>query len=158
HRGPMWTDAHRQPGNLALTPWQALPAGTYTCLLQLWHPHAVGLPLGTLLAEEEGHVLGSTPVLTRAHDFGDWQRDLVHFDLAGPARVRVRFQYEGQRSVWTGVLHLTRSGPRPIYVIGHNRNTPQQVDRSLASGANAIEGDFSYRHGELMVAEVPPFP
>ncbi len=159
HRGPMWTDAHKQPGNLSLSPWQVLPAGAYTCLLQFWHPHHAGLSVGTLIAEDDaGRVLGSTPVLTRDHDFGDWQRDLVRFDLAGPARVRVRFRYEQALSIWTGALHLTRSGPRTVYVIGHNRNTPHQVDHSLAAGANALEGDFSYRHGRLMVAEVPPFP
>src|SRR5262249_37357728 len=121
HRGPMWTDAHRQPGDLALSPWQLLPAGDYTCLLQVWHPHANGLPVGTLLAEEAGRVLGSTPVLTRGHDFGDWQRDLVRFRLEGQAWARVRFRYEQPLSIWTGTLHLTRSGPRPVYVIGHNR-------------------------------------
>jgi hypothetical protein len=158
-RGPMWTDAHRQPGNLALSPWQTLPTGDYTCLLQLWQPHGAGLAVGTLLAEDEaGQVLGSTPVVTRAHDFGDWQRDLVRFRLTAPARVRVRFRYDGQHPLWTGLLHVTRGAQRPVYVIGHNRNTPAQVDRSLAAGANAIEVDFSYREGKLLVAEVFPFP
>lgn len=158
-RGPMWTDSHTTPGNLCLSPWQVLPAGAYTGLLQLWHPHGDGLPVGTFLAENEARqVLGSTPILTRGHDFGDWQRNLVSFQLAEPARVRLRFQYEKPLSIWTGALHLTRSGPRPIYIIGHNRNTLHQVDQSLAAGANAIEGDVSYRHGRLMVAEVPPFP
>src|SRR5438874_1337678 len=68
HRGPMWTDARQQVGDLALSPWQTLPAGEYTCLLQLWHPHGTGRPVGTLLAETEaGPVLGQTPVLTREH-------------------------------------------------------------------------------------------
>src|SRR5262249_45604194 len=40
----------------------------------------------------------------------------------------------------------------------HNRNTLDAVDRSLELGANAIEGDFSHRHGKLIVAETPPFP
>src|SRR5207244_4073177 len=84
--------------------------------------------------------------------------DLVSFQLAQPTKVRIRFHYDQPLSIWTGAMHLTRSGQRPIYVIGHNRNTPEQVDASLAAGANAIEGDFSYRHGKLTVAEVPPFP
>jgi hypothetical protein len=159
HRGPMWTDSNKQQGNLIMSPWQILPPGTYTCLLQLWHPHAVGLPVGTLIAEDEkGEMLGSTPIFTRDHEFGDWQRDLVRFQLEESNRVRVRFAYEQPLSIWTGAMHLTRLGPRPIYVIGHNRNTPQQVHQSLSDGANALEGDFSYRNGKLMVAEVPPFP
>jgi len=158
HRGPMWTDSDKKPGNVCLSPWQHLAPGTYTCLLQLWHPHTVGLPLGELLAEDDaGRALGRTLILTRDHHREDWQRELVHFQLPESRRVRIRFRYDQPLSLWTGLMHLTRSGPRPIFVIGHNRNTPHQVDRSLAGGANAIEGDFSYRHGKLMVAEVPPF-
>jgi hypothetical protein len=158
-RGSMWTDQHCKAGNLLLSPEQSLLAGDYTCLLQLWQPHTANLPLGTLLAEDAaGKVLVSTDVVSRAHDFGDWQRELVRFTLDAPAQVRLRFDYAGQHSVWTGLLRLLRSGQRPIYVIGHNRNTPRQVDDSLAAGANAIEVDFSYRHGTLFVAEVPPLP
>src|SRR5262249_10382109 len=69
-----------------------------------------------------------------------------------------RFRYDGAASIWTGAMHLVRGGRRPVYVIGHNRNTPAQVDKSLQLGANAIEVDFSYRDGKIMAAEVPPLP
>lgn len=159
HRGPMWTDNDGAAGDLTMSPWQELPAGGYTAVLQFFHPGREGLPVGTLLAENEaGQCLAERAVSTRGQEHGDWQRELIAFRLAAPARVRVRFRYAGSVPLWTGSLHLTRSGPRPIYVIGHNRNTPEQVERSLEKGANAIEGDFSYRHGKLMVAETPPWP
>jgi hypothetical protein len=84
-------------------------------------------------------------VVARDHDFGDWQRDIIGFGLAEPRRVRIRFRYDGGISAWTGSLHLTRSGARPIHIIGHNRNTREAIDRSLALGANRIEGDFGRR-------------
>lgn len=159
HRGRMWTDANFAPGDLAMSPWQTLPAGDYTAVLQIFHSGQKGLRVGTLIAEADGpRSLAEQEVTTHGQDFGDWQRVLVAFQLAAPTRVRVRLRYDGRHPLWTGTLHLTRSGPRPIYVIGHNRNTVEQVDRSLELGANAIEGDFSYRDGRLMVAETPPWP
>jgi hypothetical protein len=83
---------------------------------------------------------------------------MISFEVSDASRVRVRLRYDGHVAIWTGSLHLTRSGLRPIYIIGHNRNTPAAIDQSLARGANAIEGDFSYRHGKLLVAETPPYP
>jgi hypothetical protein len=159
HRGPMWTDDAEAPGDLLMSPWQELPPGEYTAVMQLFHPGAEGARAGTLLVEDGGgHTLAEAVVSTRGQRHGGWQRELIAFRLAAPTRARIRFRYDGGLPLWTGTLHLTRSGPRPIYVIGHNRNTPEQVDRSLAKGANAIEGDFSYRHGRLMVAETPPYP
>lgn len=159
HRGPMWTEHERASGDLLMSPWQQLPAGDYTAVLQLFSPESEKVRVGTLIAEDDGgRRLAEQAVSTRGQDFGDWQRELIAFRLAAPTRARIRFHYDRSVQLWTGTLHLTRSGPRPIYIIGHNRNTPEQVERSLASGANAIEGDFSYRHGKLMVAETPPYP
>lgn len=159
HRGHMWTHAGGASGDLAMSPWQELPPGDYTAVLQLFHPGARGLQVGTLIAEDDrGQRLAERAVKTLGQDHGDWQRELVAFRLAAPTRARIRFAYSGSVPLWTGTLHLTRAGRRPIYVIGHNRNTPEQVAHSLAKGANAIEGDFSYRHGKLMVAETPPWP
>jgi hypothetical protein len=159
HRGPMWTDNDKAPGDLAMSPWQQLPPGDYTAVLQLFSPESSKARVGTLLAENEsGQCLAEQAVSPRGQDHGDWQRELIAFRLAAPTRVRVRFRYDGSLPLWTGTLHLTRSGPRPLYIIGHNRNTPEQVERSLEKGANAIEGDFSYREGKLMVAETPPYP
>jgi hypothetical protein len=159
HRGHMWTENDREAGDLLRSPWQELPAGRYSAVLQLWHHAALDESVGALIAETDGgRGLAELPVATRAHDFGDWQRELISFEVPETSRVRIRLRYDGHASIWTGALHLTRSGPRPIYIIGHNRNTPEAIDLSLARGANSIEGDFSYRHGKLMVAETPPYP
>ena len=159
HRGPMWTEHGREAGDLVRSPWQVLPPGNYTALLQLWHHGTLNQEVGILLAETDGgRTLAELPIVTRSHHFGDWQRELISFQLGGKDRVRIRLRYNGHVSIWTGSLHLTRSGARPIHIIGHNRNTRAAIDRSLALGANSIEGDFSYRHGNLMVAETPPFP
>lgn len=159
HRGRMWTDDDGAPGDLLMSPWQELPSGDYTAVLQLFHPGEQVLRVGTLIAEDEGgRRLAERTVSTRGQEHGDWQRELIAFRLAAPTRARIRFHYDGSVPLWTGTLHLTRSGPRPIYIIGHNRNTPEQVERSLEKGANAIEGDFSFRDGKLMVAETPPYP
>jgi hypothetical protein len=158
HRGEMWTDQDQQSGDLLLSPWQNLPEGDYVALLQVYHRTEDGRGAGAFLAETESATLGKSFVVTMPHDFGDWQRVAVSFRLDQPAKVRLRFQYNGEVPIWTGTLHLHRSGPRPIIIIGHNRNTPEAVDRSLDAGANAIEGDFSYRDGKLLIAETPPFP
>ncbi len=158
HRGPMWTDSG-VAGDLLSSPWQELPSGDYCAILQSWHNSAEGLPVGALLAENEsGQTLSQVPVTTGAHEFGDWQRDLVRFRLEATTRVRIRLRYDGRVPIWTGVLQITRSSPRPIHIVGHNRNTPAAIDRSLAAGATSIEGDLSYRNGKLMVAEPPPYP
>lgn len=158
HRGAMWTDDDRKAGDLLLTPWQELPAGEYTAVLQVWHGGSTIQNAGSLLVESSTAVFAEQPVVTGPHDFGDWQRELVFFRLAERTATRIRFRYDGTVPIWTGSLHLTRSGPRPIFIIGHNRNTSEAVDRSLSLGANAIEGDFSYRDGKLLVAETPPYP
>jgi hypothetical protein len=103
-------------------------------------------------------VLAEQAVVTAGQERDDWQRVLLGFSLKEATRARVRFRYDGGISIWTGAMHLTRGGRRPVYVIGHNRNTPEQVDRSLSLGANAIEVDFSWRDGKIMAAEVPPLP
>jgi len=159
HRGAMWTEHGHGAGDLVRSPWQTLPTGKYAAILQLWHDGSPNRTAGALLVESEnGQTLAEQSVVTRHHDFGDWQRELISFEVRDPARVRIRFRYDGHISIWTGSLHMTRSAPRPIYIIGHNRNTPEAIDRSLKLGANSIEGDFSYRHGKLLVAETPPFP
>jgi hypothetical protein len=158
HRGEEWTDSRKQPGDLAMSPWQVLPPGDYTALLQVWTKQA-DKNAGRLIAENDsGQVLAELPVITAPEEFGDWQRLLIAFRLDAAARVRIRFQYNGALPIWTGAIHLTRSGRRPIFIIGHNRNTPSQVDESLSDGANAIEVDLSYRDGKIMAAEEPPFP
>lgn len=158
HRGTEWTDLDGAAGDLASSPWQVLPPGEYTALLQLWS-ETEKKAVGHLIAETDGGTtLGSEPVVTGPEDFGDWQRVVVGFTLKDSAKVRIRFRYDGGTSVWTGLLHLTRGGRRPIYIIGHNRNTPRQVGESIRLGANAIEVDLSYRDKKLMAAEVPPLP
>ncbi|HVE87009.1 MAG TPA: hypothetical protein VND93_29335 [Myxococcales bacterium] len=158
HRGTEWTDQDGKAGDLASSPWQVLPAGEYTALLQVWSEHA-GKPVGWLIAEGDGGtVFAEQKVVTRSAEHGDWQRVLLPFRLKEATRARVRFRYEGGTPMWTGAMHLARGGRRPIYVIGHNRNTPAQVDQSLQRGANAIEVDLSYRDGKIMAAEVPPLP
>jgi len=158
HRGTEWTDRDGAAGDLASSPWQVLPPGEYTALLQLWS-EAKGKAVGHLIAETDGGTtIGIEPVVTAPEDFGDWQRVVMGFKLKDSAKVRIRFRYEGGTSVWTGLLHLTRGGRRPIYIIGHNRNTPRQVGESIRLGANAIEVDLSYRDKKLMAAEVPPLP
>jgi hypothetical protein len=158
HRGEEWTDFWKRPGDLAMSPWQVLPPGEFTALLQIWSTQA-SRNAGRLIVENDGgQVLAELPVVTAPEEFGDWQRVLVAFRLDDSARVRIRFHYDGAVSIWTGAIHLTRSGRRPIYIIGHNRNTPEEVDKSLENGANAIEVDISYRDGKIMAAEVPPFP
>src|SRR6185369_10685408 len=47
---------------------------------------------------------------------------------------RIRFEYLGGVSLWSGAVHLTRGGRRPIFVIGHNRNTPEAVEQALDRG------------------------
>jgi hypothetical protein len=158
HRGAMWTDDDSKAGDLLFTKWQELPSGLYTAVLQVWDRRDSGETAGTFLAESPDGILAHNPVLSRDNDFGDWQREAVSFRLDAPTKVRLRFQYNGSIPIWTGSLHLSRSGQRPIYIIGHNRNTTEAVDRSLSLGANAIEGDFSYRDGKLLVAETPPYP
>lgn len=158
HRGPMWTDESGGAGDLLFSPWQQLSAGDYTAVLQIWHHGEGGSQAGSLIAETDaGQLLSQKPIVTREIEFGDWQRDLLHFRLDQQANARVRLRYDGGTSLWTGALYLMRSGLRPIHIIGHNRNTPAAVDRSLAAGASSIEGDFSYREGKLLVAETPPY-
>jgi hypothetical protein len=155
-RGEEWTDSLRRAGDLAMSPWQVLPPGEYTALLQVFTETA-NKNVGRLIAESDGgQVLAEVPIVTAPEEFGDWQRALVAFHLDAAASVRIRFQYNGAISVWTGAIHLTRSGRRPIFIVGHNRNTPEQATRSLDKGANAIEVDISYRDGKIMAAEVPP--
>src|SRR5216684_1239349 len=155
-RGEEWTDSGRRSGDLAMSPWQVLPPGDYTALLQVWTEKA-NVNVGRLLAEDDGgHVLAEVPIVTAPEEFGDWQRALIAFHLDAAARVRLRFPHNGATSIWTGAIHLTRSGRRPIFIVGHNRNTPEQANRSLDNGANAIEVDLSYRDGKIMAAEVPP--
>lgn len=157
HRGVQWTD-DGIAGDFAMSPWQLLPAGDYTALLQVWSEHA-DRPAGQLIAEDDaGRVLAAQPVVTGPAEFGDWRRELTEFRLGAATRVRVRFNFSGDVTLWTGAMHLTRGGRRPVFIIGHNRNTPEQVDQALARGANAIEVDLSYRDGRIMAAEVPPLP
>ena len=134
HRGEVWTD-DRRPGDLAMSPLQVLPPGEYTALLQLWSEHAEK-PAGRLIVEDDGgRTLAECPVVTGKADFGDWQRVLVAFRLSDAARVRVRFHYDQGISIWTGAMHLTRSGRRPMYIIGHNRNTPAHANARARGGA-----------------------
>ena len=158
HRGTEWTDKDRAAGDLASSPWQVLPPGEYTAVFQTWSEH-LGKTVGTLIAEDDGgRQLAVEPVVTGPQEHGDWHRVVLAFRLQDSARARIRFRYDGGVPLWTGALHLTRAGRRPIYIIGHNRNTPEQVDRSLKLGANAIEVDLSYRNGQIMAAETPPLP
>jgi len=158
HRGTEWTDKDRAAGDFASSPWQVLPPGEYTAVFQTWSEHP-GKAVGTLIAEDDGgRQLAVEPVVTGPQEHGDWHRVVLVFRLQDSARARIRFRYDGGVPLWTGALHLTRAGRRPIYIIGHNRNTPEQVDRSLKLGANAIEVDFSYRNGKIMAAETPPLP
>jgi glycerophosphoryl diester phosphodiesterase len=41
------------------------------------------------------------------------------------------------------VIPLPRFGPRPFYVIGHNPNTIDEVNKALNQGANAVEPDVN---------------
>src|SRR4051812_47718777 len=76
HRGTEWTDKDQAPGGLAMSPWQVLPPGEYTALLQVWSDQA-GKPAGRLIAEDDGgRTLAERPVVTRSVDHGDWQREL----------------------------------------------------------------------------------
>src|SRR4051794_22691933 len=54
-----------------------------------------------------------------------------------------------------GLLGPAEYGPRPVYVLGHNTNTPEAVFNALAVGANGLEIDitpYGSRPTELCVA------
>src|SRR5262249_39597796 len=53
HRGTEWTDHDGAAGDLASSPWQVLPPGEYTALLQVWSEHR-GKAVGHLIAETDG--------------------------------------------------------------------------------------------------------
>ena len=158
-RGPMWTDDNQKPGDLALSPTQILPAGDYCALLQLFHRSPVGVRAGSLRAEDaHGTLLGVTEIHTSDIEAGGWQREVVNFRLSVPTQVRIRFQYDQPIRIWTGLIRLNAGGPRPIFIIGHNKNTLAHADESVAQGANALEVDVSYRNGHMLAAETPPLP
>jgi hypothetical protein len=158
HRGLTWTDRDCEAGDLLAIDSQTLPAGNYTAVLQCW-AHEQDAKVGSLIAERaDGQELARRELVTGDHEFGDWQRVLLSFALSAPAAVRLRFAYNGALPLWTGSLTLSRAAPRPIYIIGHNRNTPAQLNKSLDQGANALEVDLSYRGDQIMAAELPPFP
>lgn len=156
-RGPMWTK-DGEIGNLAVSSDEELEAGSWTGLVQVWHAQKVGEKLGEFVAEkEDGTVLHRQDVVAEPIGLGGWQRAVVRFGLATPTKVRLRLKVTTEERVWSGLMRL-QQGLRPIYLVGHNKNTPDQLNASMKNGANAMEVDVGHRNGTMLAAESIPLP
>lgn len=48
--------------------------------------------------------------------------------------------------------------PRPLYLIRHCSNSMRRLETAVDQGANAVELDLTYRHGEVRIGHPPPNP
>ena len=105
HRGVQWTD-DGVAGDFAMSPWQLLPAGDYTALLQVWSEHAER-PAGQLIAEDDAGLLDELHLAVRPVLMGKGEALWAGLDLPSLGYEAVR-HVAGARAMH---VFLAKRGP-----------------------------------------------